>query len=110
MSIGFVKYTLQPHLARIEQEMNRKLFPRSSRYFVEFNVDGQLSGDSKTQAEYFGKALGGPGSQGWMTVNEVRRLKNLPPIAGGDELVRSSTGDPNAPNAEPPQPAAGAQS
>ena len=98
MGIGFVKHTLGPHLRRIKDELNRKLF-RTVRYFTEHNVDSLLAGDSKAQAEYFGKALGGPGAQGWMTVNEVRRLKNLPPIAGGDELYRPK--DP-APANRPP--------
>ncbi len=86
MSIGFVRYTLGPHLRRIEQELNRKLWPRSPRYFVEFNRDGLLAGDSKTEAEVIAKSLGGPGTQGWLTVNEARRLKNLPPVPGGDVL------------------------
>lgn len=103
MSIGFVQYTLRPHLTRIEQELNRKLFPSRDRYFVEFNVDGLLAGDSKAQAEYFGKALGGPGARGWMTVNEVRRLKNLKPITGGDTLPQDQPGASNAPDAQPPQ-------
>lgn len=98
MGIGFVKYTLGPHLKRLRDELNRKLF-RTSRYFVEHNVDSFMAGDSKTQGEYFGKALGGPGAQGWMTVNEVRRLKNLRPIPGGDELYRPT--DP-APANKPP--------
>lgn len=89
MGIGFVRYTLMPHLVRISQELNRKLWPRRERFFVEHNVDALLEGDSKAQAEYFAKALGGPGTQGWLTVNEVRRFKNLPPIAGGDELVKA---------------------
>jgi HK97 family phage portal protein len=89
MGIGFVTYTLRPHLSRIEDELNRKLWPRSLKLFCEFNTDSLMQGDSKTQAEYFGKALGGPGSQGWMAVNEVRRLKNLPPIDGGDKLIFS---------------------
>lgn len=89
MYIGFVRNTLGAHLGRFNDELNRKLF-RTARYFVEHNVDGFLAGDSKTQAMYFGKALGGPGAQGWMTVNEVRRLKNLPPIEGGDVLYRPS--------------------
>lgn len=124
MGIGFVKYSLMPHLNRFEQELNRKLFPRLDRYFVEFNVDGQLAGDSKTQSEYFGKALGGPGAQGWMTVNEVRRLKNLPPVDGGDKLYQPGTaapapaadtapepnkGDNNASDAEPTDETAGAK-
>lgn len=87
MSIGYNRYTLGSHLCRIEQELNRKIWPRSLRYFVEFNRDGLISGDSKTESEVFGKALGGPGAQGWMTVNEVRRIKNLPPVDGGDKLI-----------------------
>lgn len=82
MSRGFVTYTLQPHLIRIEQELNRKLFRTAGR-FVEFNRDALLEGDSKAQAEYFRAALGGPGTgQGWMTVDDIRRLKNLPPMGG----------------------------
>lgn len=86
MSIGFVRYTLGPHLRRIEQEINRKLWPKSYKFFAEFNRDGLLAGDSKTESEVIGKSLGGPGAQGWMTVNEARRLKNLPPVPGGNEL------------------------
>jgi len=95
MGIGFVKYTLGPHLKRIKDELNRKLF-RTPRYFVEHNVDMFMAGDSKTQAEYFSKALGGPGTQGWMVVNEVRRLKNLPPIEGGDKLYQPKDPEPPA--------------
>lgn len=91
MSIGFVRYTLGPHLRRIEQELNRKLWPRSPRFFVEFNRDGLLAGDSKTESEVISKSLGGPGAQGWRTVNEARRLKNLPPVPGGDELFITTT-------------------
>ena len=91
MSIAFVRYTLGPYLTRIEQELNRKLWPRSTKYFVEFNREGLLAGDSKTEAEYLAKALGGPGSQGWMTINEVRKIKNLPPIDGGDKIITAGS-------------------
>lgn len=80
-SIGFVKYTLGPHLKRFENEINRKLF-RTSRYFMEHNADSLMAGDSKAQADYFAKAIGGPGAQGWMAVDEVRRLKNMKPMGG----------------------------
>lgn len=89
MSIAFARYTLGPYLIRIEQELNRKLWPRSAKYFIEFNREGLLAGDSKSESEYFGKALGGPGSQGWMTINEVRRIKNLPPIPDGDKIIQA---------------------
>lgn len=78
ITLGFVKFTLQPHLCRWEEELNRKLFPRAGQ-FVEFDLDALLRGDSKAQAEAFRLALGGPGSgPGWMSVNEVRKIKNLP--------------------------------
>lgn len=89
MSIGFVRYTLRRHLDAIQQEINRKLWPRSKQFFGEFSTAALLEGDSKAQAEYFAKALGGPGSQGWVTPNEVRRLLNMPPVDGGDKLIIS---------------------
>lgn len=85
MSIGFVKYTLNPYLNRITDEVNRKIF-RTSRYYIEFNLDGLLKGDSKAESEALRQAIGGSQGIGWMTPNEVRKLKNLPPIAGGDVL------------------------
>lgn len=82
MSRAFVQYTLQGHLVRIEQELNRKLF-KIARNFVEFNRDALLEGDSKGQADYFRAALGGPGSgPGWMAVDEIRKHKNLKPMNG----------------------------
>lgn len=99
--IGFLKYTLGPHLTRMEQEINRKLL-RDGRSFVEFNRDGLMEGDSKAQAEYFGKALGGPGAQGWMSVNEVRRLKNMQPQSGDAyDRVRLAEKSTTAPTGDP---------
>lgn len=83
MSRGFVTYTLQPHLVRIEQELNRKLFPRDTGRFVEFDRDALLEGDSAAQAAYYRAALGGPGTgMGWMSVDEVRKHKNMAPRGG----------------------------
>jgi len=103
-SIGFVNFTLRPLLNKFEKEFNRKCF-RTSRLFCEFSVDGLLEGDSGAQAEYFGKALGGPGAAGWMTQNEVRRLKNMPPLPGGDKLLSPTSG--GDPTNEPPAQTAG---
>lgn len=103
MSIGFVRYTLRRYIDAMAQEINRKIWPRSKLYFGEHSTDALLDGDSKAQAEYFGKALGGPGTQGWMTINEVRKLKNLKPVAGGDQLIFAGAAKP-AP-AAPEEPA-----
>lgn len=88
MSIGFVKYTLQRHLVKIEQELNRKIWPNSQRYFVEFATAGLERGDYKSRNEGYRIAIGRAGEPGWMTVNEVRKLENLPPIKGGDTLTK----------------------
>lgn len=86
ITLGFVLYTLKPMLCRWEEELNRKLFRRAGQ-FVEFNLDALLRGDAKSQAEFFRAALGGPGTgDGWMSVDEVRKLKNQPPL-GGDAAV-----------------------
>lgn len=84
-SIGFIKYTLQRHLVKIEQEINRKCF-RTVRYFAEFNTAGLERGDYKARNEGYRIAIGRAGEPGWMTVNEVRKLENQPPIEGGDTL------------------------
>ena len=91
MSRAFVTYTLQPHLVRIEQELNRKLFQRNPNKMIQFDRDALIEGDSKAQAEYNRAALGGPGTgQGWMTVNEIRKSKGLPAIEGGDDIFDPS--------------------
>lgn len=89
MSIAFVKYTLQRHLVKFEQEINRKVFRYSGR-FCEFATAGLERGDHKTRHEAYRIALGRAGEPAWMTVNEVRALENLPPIDGGDRLVDST--------------------
>jgi HK97 family phage portal protein len=101
--LGFVKLTLKPHLTRWSQEMNRKLFRRAGQ-FVEHDLDELLQGDSKAQGDAFRAALGGPPTgDGWMSRNEVRRRKNLPPLDGG-ENDKPYTAPRVAPGATPPPP------
>lgn len=83
----FVMHTLRLHLKRLEQELNRKLFPRDTGKFVRFDLGDLIEGDSKAQAEYNRAALGGPGTgPGWMSVNEVRKTKGLAPVDSGNDL------------------------
>jgi HK97 family phage portal protein len=86
MTIGFVKFALQPPMTRIQQELNRKLYRTTTRNFTEFDLGGLLRGDAKSEGEYLRQAVGGSQGPGWMTQNEVRRIKNLPPVIGGDKL------------------------
>ncbi|MCZ7018805.1 phage portal protein, partial [Salmonella enterica] len=78
---GFVTFGLSPYIKAIEDEVNDKLFGGTEQ-FVEFNVEGLLRGDSAARAAYYRAALGGSGGPGWMTINEVRRKENDPPLVG----------------------------
>lgn len=96
VTLGWVRFDLSPMLAGWEEELNRKLFRRAGR-FVEFSLEALLRGDSKAQSEAFRAALGGPGSgDGWMTINEVRALKNLPKLADpeADTTFKAQRGKP----------------
>ncbi len=78
---GFITFGLSPYINAIEDEINDKLFGGTTQ-FVEFVVEGILRADSAGRATYYGSALGGSGGSGWMTINEVRRKENLPPLVG----------------------------
>ncbi|MES2959792.1 MAG: phage portal protein [Pseudomonadota bacterium] len=99
MGRGFVKFTLQRHLVKIEQELNRKLWPTRSRYFVAFDVAGLERGDLKSENEALRIALGRAGEPGWMSQNDVRRIKNLPPVPQGDGLQSGAALEPGADSA-----------
>lgn len=98
MSIGFIKYTLQRHLTRIEQEINRKCWPVSRLAFGKFDTAGLERGDIKTRNEAYRIALGRAGEPGWLSVNDIRKAENLMPIDGEDELNK---GNANAPAPAP---------
>jgi HK97 family phage portal protein len=104
MGQGYVTYTLQPHLTRFQQEINRKIF-RISRYFVEFNVAGLLRGDAAARSKYYREAIGGSQGPGYMVINEVRRLENLPPIPEGEQLYFPKGTSDAKPAETPPAPA-----
>ncbi len=78
--------TLGPQLARIEDRINAFLVPRVAKdptAYVEFNIEEKLQGDFEEQAAILSTSAGAP----WMTRNEVRALRNLPAVEGGDTLV-----------------------
>jgi len=99
-SIAFVKYTLTRHLVKIEQEINRKCF-RGPAKFAEFCTSGLERGDFKTRNEGYRIGLGRAGEPAWLTVNEVRKLENLPPIAGGDVLQSNAVQTTPSPAKDP---------
>ncbi len=78
--------TLGPILRLIEARINMFVLPligAGEGEFVEFNVEEKLRGSFEEQAAIMSASVGGP----WMTRNEARRIRNLPPIEGGDDII-----------------------
>lgn len=78
--------TLGPWLQMIQQDFNAQVVPDfedRDGIYVEFNIEEKLRGAFEDQAESLQRAVGGP----WMTRNEGRKLRNLPAVDGGDELI-----------------------
>lgn len=83
--LQFVIYTLLPWVKRIEAAMMRDLLlpkERKTRY-IEFNVSSLLRGDLKSRYDAYAVAR----QWGWLSVNDIRRLENMPPIDGGDRYL-----------------------
>lgn len=81
-SLNYVVFGLMPWLKRWESAMRRDLLLPSERkeYFIEFNVAGLIRGDMKSRYDAYAIAR----QWGWLSVNDIRRLENLPPVNGGD--------------------------
>lgn len=73
--------SLGPYIIEWEQVIDAA-FGEGDTY-VEANVDAKLRGSFEEQAKATSTAVGGP----WMTRNEARARRNLPPVEGGDELI-----------------------
>ncbi len=104
-SIEFVQDALLPWCRRCEQEVDVKLFGRAARgsMFTRLNIDTLLRGDMKSRNMAY--KIGRDG--GWLSANDIRRMENLDPIAGGDEYLvplnnttAASLGSPGAQPAE----------
>ena len=72
----FVRYSLARWIAMWESEVARQLLGPigRKRYLAEHSVEGLLRGNPEARADFYGKAI----TDGWMTIEEVRRLENLP--------------------------------
>ncbi|MBN7138992.1 phage portal protein [Lysobacter enzymogenes] len=85
-AIQYVGHGLLPWLKRHEEAMMRDFLLPSEReqYYIEFNVAGLMRGDQKSRYESY--AIGR--QWGWLSVNDIRRLENLPPIEGGGTYLQ----------------------
>ena len=79
----FVTYSLMPYLNKIELEMNTKLFRKTNvgKEYVKFNTNALLRGNIKDRSDYYKTAI----TNGWMSVNEVRRKEEMNNIPDGEK-------------------------
>lgn len=82
--IGFLIFTLKPDLVTWEQRLTRDLIVNPEKFFLEWNVEGFMRGDSAAQSNYFWKMV----QMGAMSPNDVRALLNMNPIDGGDVYLQ----------------------
>lgn len=85
MGLGYLTYTLQPYVTRLESSINRWLLKPSEqqRYYAEFNLASLLRADSAARAMYYSTMV----QNGLMSRNEVREKENLNARDGADDLT-----------------------
>lgn len=83
---GFVRLSVRPWLVRLEQAIMDQLVSDAARssLTVEHVVEGLLRAD--TEQRYRSYALGR--QWGWLSINDIRRLENMPPVAGGETYLQ----------------------
>lgn len=97
MFIAHVVHTLAPWYERIEQSADINLLTDEERargFYTKFIPNGLMRGAARDRAEFYSRALGAGGSQGWMTANEVRALEEMKKHPDGDTLPKPSTSQP----------------
>lgn len=88
-SLEFIMYTMLPWFKRWEEAINMQLLTleeRKAGYYLEFKIDTLLRGDAKSRAEAYATGR----NWGWLSVNDIRKLENLPPIPNGNIYLQPS--------------------
>jgi len=92
---GLARYTLQPWTSRIEQRMTRLV---AGSRIAEFDYAGLLAPSPEDEIRLLLEQVNG----GLLLPNEARRIRNLPPVEGGDKMrIPAGAIDPNAPKPAP---------
>jgi HK97 family phage portal protein len=71
---------LQVRIEAVEALLNEGLGLEKADYEIELDLDALLRMDSATQVKTINEAVGG----GWMSPNEAREKRALPPVEGGE--------------------------
>ena len=79
-NLSFVQHSLRPLLERIEQAFSTILPEQDG--FVRFNLDALLRGTTIERFDAYTKGL----REGFMSLNDVRAMEDMSPIADGDQF------------------------
>jgi HK97 family phage portal protein len=84
-NIAFVTHTLRPIVQKLESAFTSLMVnePGGSTAFIKFTLDGLLRGDANSRFSAYSVGL----QAGYLTINDIRRLEDLPPVDGG-EIIR----------------------
>ena len=96
-NIAFVTHTLRPIVQKLESAFTPLMAnePGGSTAFIKFTLDGLLRGDAATRFSAYSTGL----QAGYLTINDIRRLEDLPPVEGG-EIIRVPLANVNIDAAE----------
>lgn len=85
---SFYRSTIHPLCCSVEQAIMQRVFTAAerSKYVAEFKMSALLRASVSSRYDSYSKAL----QNGFMTRNEVRKLENLPPVDGADQLTAQS--------------------
>lgn len=99
LTMVFLETALMPWLDVWVAALSRCLLAKEERetHFLEFKVDALARANLQARYAAYRQACGGS----WITPNEVRKLDNMPPIDGGDELVLQAGQAPANDNQSP---------
>lgn len=89
MFLSHLIHCVRPIHRRVGGSADLHLLTKAQRrqgFYTGFVDADFLSPAMKDKGEYNKTALGGGGSPGWVTVNEVRGWDEMPPVEGGDSL------------------------
>ncbi len=87
----YTKYTIKPHADAFVDFLNTRfvpLFDKTGQYFIAYEdfIPRNQEIDIKEAESALAK-------QAYMTINEVRETRGLPPVAGGDVVIQPSGTD-----------------
>lgn len=82
MGLEFVIYALMPWLVLWEQAIGRDLMTAQerTRYYAKHKLQGLLRGDNASRSQFYAAGL----QWGWFSINDVRELEDMNPVANGD--------------------------